>query len=221
MKPTHPDIDGKRFTIPQGADECFDRFLEGFSEPRQTILVELSEGIASGHQSAVAVTFDNVQAYLLELSRFIVIYQIHQSWVEVGTVLCKQSSLPPNRSHYFTSSLHDFIDPVVSTHPDIAEKEITYVSIDSSFASFANDECRAPCPTLLINEIENAIRLRHGEAQRVSLRGHPRPLWQLQTPLIRFHYQVLDDTIEVGTIFSTKTGACYEPSQDLLAEYTK
>ena len=221
MKATHPDIDDKHFTIPQGTDECFEHFLEGFSEPRQAILAELSEGIAARHQSAVAVNSNNGQAYLLELSRFIVIYRIQPAHVEVATVLGKLNPLRPNNNHYFTSTLSDSVDSAASTHPDIAGKHITYVNLDRSFASFASDECNAPCPTMLTEEIENAIRRRHHEAEQVSLRGHQRPLWQLQTPLLRFHYQVLNDSIEVGTIYSALTGTCYEPGQDLLAEYTK
>ena len=41
MKTTHPDIAGRRFSTPQGSEESFDRFLEGFETPRHELLAEL------------------------------------------------------------------------------------------------------------------------------------------------------------------------------------
>lgn len=222
MKAIHPDIVGRRLTHPQGADETFDHFLDGFTEPRHELLNELSDGIGTDHKRATPVYSSGEEpAYLLELTRFIVVYQLLPNTVEVFTIVSKRNPHQPEYCCSFTANATASDEPTAYSHPDIADKEITYVNLDSSFPHFAQEACASLNPNQLISELEDAIRLSHGEAKAIPLSGHPRPIWELQTPHLRFQYQVLDGKVEVGTMWSRSTGVSYEPGQDLLAEYTK
>ncbi len=104
MKTIHPDIAGRRFETPQGSDESFEHFLEGFGTYRQELLAELSEGIATSHSQAIPIsTCSEESAYLLELTRFIVVYQLLHDSVEVSTIVRKRDSASPDHIEYFTS----------------------------------------------------------------------------------------------------------------------
>lgn len=222
MKAIHPDIVDRRFTNPQGSDENFDHFLEGFGEPRHELLNEISDGIGTDHRRAAPIFISGDEpAFLLELPRFIVVYQLPPGTVEVCTILSKRNPSSPDDFTYFTSSLTLPSEPNATTHPNIEGKEIAYVNLDNAFSNFAQEACGGLCPTLLVDAMESTIRLRHGEARAVTFPDHPRSIWELQTPHLRFQYQVLDDKVEVGAIWSRTTGVGYEPGQDLLAEYTK
>lgn len=106
MKPNHPDIAGRRFTTPQGSEQCFEHFLEGFDQPRQALLAELSEGIAARHSQAIPISSCSEEpAFLLELPRFIVVYQLQHISVEVTTILCKRDPARPDHVDYFTSAV--------------------------------------------------------------------------------------------------------------------
>jgi len=222
MKAIHPDIVGRRFTHPQGADETFEHFLKGFTESRREVLNELSAGIGTHHRRATPIYSSSEEpAYLLELTRFIVVYQLLPGTVEVFTIVAKRDPHQPKHSCSFTATATLPDEPKASTHPDIADKAITYVNLDGSFPQFAQEACASLYPNMLIGELEDTIRFRHGEATAVPFSVHPRPIWELQTPHLRFQYQVLNSKVEVGTIWSRSSGVSYEPGQDLLAEYTK
>jgi hypothetical protein len=91
-------IAGRRFTTPQGSEECFEHFLEGFGQPRQELLAELSEGIAACHSQAIPISSCSEEpALLLELPRFIVVYHLQHGSVEVTTILCKRDPARPCR----------------------------------------------------------------------------------------------------------------------------
>lgn len=108
------------------------------------------------------------------------------------------------------------------THADIARKRIYYVNLDEAFFTFARVECGRDDVGPLLNELERTIRAQHGQAQRVlSASRHPRPIWELATSSLRFRYQVLAHTIEVGCIWSKATGRAYEPKHDLMAEFSR
>ena len=61
---------------------------------------------------------------------------------------------------------------------------------------------------------------RHGEAQEITRLDHPRSIWKLDIEDFNFFYQVLSTVIEVGDIVAKRTGSSFEPTQDLLAEFT-
>lgn len=106
MKTIHPHIAGRRFTTPQGSDESFEHFLEGFNTPRQELLAELSEGIATSHGRSVPInSHSDDPAFLLELTRFIVVYQLLANQVEVSTIISKRNSASPNEFAHFTSTV--------------------------------------------------------------------------------------------------------------------
>jgi hypothetical protein len=106
MKTIHPDIAGRRFSTPQGSDESFEQFLEGFNTPRQELLAELSEGIATSHGRSVPINSHcDDPAFLLELTRFIVVYQLLANQVEVCTIISKRNSVSPDDFAYFTSTV--------------------------------------------------------------------------------------------------------------------
>lgn len=106
MKTTHPDIAGKRFTTPQGSDGSFDHFLNGFETPRHELLDELGEGIAANHSRSVSINSHSADpTFLLELTRFIVVYQLLAHHVEVSTIVCKRDSAALDDFAYFTSTV--------------------------------------------------------------------------------------------------------------------
>ena len=106
MRTTHPDIAGRRFSTPQGSEESFDHFLEGFETPRHELLAELSEGIAANHSRSVSINSHSADpAFLLELNRFIVVYQLQHGSVEVSTIACKRDPARPEHVAYFTSAV--------------------------------------------------------------------------------------------------------------------
>ena len=106
MKTTHPDIAGRRFSTPQGSEESFDHFLEGFETPRHELLAELSEGIAANHSRSVSINSHSADpGFLLELTRFIVVYQLQANYVEVSTIVCKRDAAAPDDFAYFTSTM--------------------------------------------------------------------------------------------------------------------
>ena len=106
MKTIHPNIAGRRFNTPQGSEECFEHFLQGFDQPRQELLAELSEGIAARHSHAIPITSCSEEpAFLLELQRFIVVYQLQHGSVEVSTIACKRDPARPDHFDYFTSAV--------------------------------------------------------------------------------------------------------------------
>lgn len=105
MKTIHPDIAGKRFYTPQGSEQCFEHFLEGFDKPRQEVLAELSEGIATRHSQAIPISACSDElAFLLELPQFIVVYQLQHGEVEVSTIARKHDAAHPEHFNYFTSA---------------------------------------------------------------------------------------------------------------------
>ena len=65
-----------------------------------------------------------------------------------------------------------------------------------------------------------AFLARHGEAQEITRLDHPRSIWRLDIEDFNFYYQVLSTVIEVGDIVAKRTGSSFEPTQDLLAEFT-
>ena len=106
MKTTHPDIAGKRFGTPQGSEGSFDHFLNGFETPRDELLAELSEGIAANHGRSVSINSHSADpTFLLELTRFIVVYQLLTHEVEVSTIVCKRDAAAPDDFAYFTSTV--------------------------------------------------------------------------------------------------------------------
>ena len=106
MKTIHPDIAGRRFKTPQGSEECFEHFLQGFDQPRQELLAELSEGIAACHSHAIPISScSEGPTFLLELQRLIVVYQLQHSSVEVSTIACKRDPARPDHFDYFTSAV--------------------------------------------------------------------------------------------------------------------
>lgn len=77
-------------------------------------------------------------------------------------------------------------------------------------------------PHELVGVMEDAVRFRHHEATHFTQPGHPRPLWRLELETIRFTYQVLPgEDVEVGGLVCRLDGRPYEPSQDLLADFTE
>lgn len=221
MKTIHPDIAGRRFICPPDSDDCLDHFLASLKVPREELLSEVCEGISTEHSRATPTTSPGEEpAYLLELARFIVVYQLLPGTVEVFTILCKRDPDQLENPCYFTAAATNPSEPQAYTHPDIADKEITCLNLDDSFADFAYNACGSSNTNFLIDDLKHTIRFRHGEAKQVPFSSHPRALWELQSSALRFHYQVLDRSVEVGSLWSSTTGTCYEPSQDRLAEYT-
>ena len=106
MKTIHPHIAGRRFSTPQGSEESFDHFLEGFETPRHELLAELSEGIATSHGRSVSInSYCDDPTFLLELTRFIVVYQLLANQVEVSTIISKRNSASPDEFAHFTSTV--------------------------------------------------------------------------------------------------------------------
>lgn len=104
MNTRHPDIDGQRFSVPQGAEACFNHFIETSHENRSALLDELSDGITLGHGQAVPIaSAAQSPAYLLELERFIVLYTVSPHRVEVSTILRKRAARTHQDANYFTS----------------------------------------------------------------------------------------------------------------------
>lgn len=220
MKHAHPAIAQRTFTHPQGSEDCFTRFIRSFDVPPQQLLDEIFAGIGEHHGQAIPIAsaVPDEPIYLLELPRFIVVYRLLATTVQVGTLLGKRDFQRPDHIEYFTTS--EVLPPEPPVHADIADKPITYVQLDKSFAAFAVDACGAASADLLLEDLEDTIRARHGQARQVLLSAHGRPVWKLKTYSLRFQYQVLADKVEVGGIGSRETGHLYEASQYLLAEYT-
>lgn len=106
MKTIHPDIAGRQFSTPQGSAQCFDHFVDSFDEPRQELLAELSEGIAAHHSRSVSIaSHSDDPTFLLELTRFIVVYQLLANEVEVCTIVWKRNAASPDDCVYFTSTV--------------------------------------------------------------------------------------------------------------------
>ncbi len=105
-------------------------------------------------------------------------------------------------------------------HSDIKNKNIQSIyELTASFDLFAEDEGGVDGDTLWAR-IVKAILARHGEAQEITHLDHPRTIWKLDIEDFYFYYQVLAAVIEVGDIVATRTGSSFEPTQDLLAEFT-
>lgn len=223
MKHTHPHIAGRTFSTPQGSDACFQHFIESFDGSPEELLEELSSEIAARHGRAIpiATASPQEQPFLLEISRFIVVYTLCPGTVEVSTVLAKQDPAHPDDRHYFTATT-TLPEEQCDLHPDIAAKNIDYVNLDTAFDTFVFRNCGGQSADQLLHELEHTLRTQHGQAQpaRVCYQ-HPRTIWELSTPSLRFQYQILPDRVEVGGIWSIATGQVYEPKHDLLAEYTK
>lgn len=214
----HPDIATRQFTYPQDSEACFAHFSEGFAISPEELLTEIRDGIAARHGQAVPIgsPVPDQPAYLVELARFLVVYHLPTGRVEVATILAKHDLSRPDLLPYFSST--STLPDERRSHADIGDKPITYVRLDQAFLDFAVDVCQAASGDLLLDDLEDTIRGRHGAARRISWPQQPRPLWELETHFLRFQYQVLADRIEVGSIWSRATGVRYEPSQDLLAE---
>lgn len=106
MKHTHPHIAGRRFSTPQGSEACFQHFVDTADGSPEELLEELSSEIAARHGQAIPISTASPQehAFLLELSRFIVIYSFSPGTVEVRTVLAKLDPAHPDDRHYFTAT---------------------------------------------------------------------------------------------------------------------
>jgi len=66
----------------------------------------VSEGIAERHGQAIPISTCSAEpAFLLELPRFIVVYQLQPGSVEVGTILCKRDGTHSDHVDYFTSAV--------------------------------------------------------------------------------------------------------------------
>lgn len=105
-------------------------------------------------------------------------------------------------------------------HADIANKPIESIyQLTASFDLFAEEGADIDGDTLWANIVET-IQTCHHEATPETIPGHPRPIWKLDIAGFYFYYQVLSDRIEVGDIVSTATGFAFEPTQDLMAEFT-
>ena len=76
-------------------------------------------------------------------------------------------------------------------------------------------------PQELLSAIEHAILTRHREAIPYSNPGHPHTIWQLELKNVSFSYQVLPGDIEVAGLICRFDGLPYEPSQDLLADFSE
>jgi hypothetical protein len=105
-------------------------------------------------------------------------------------------------------------------HSDIKNKNIQSIyELSASFDLFAEEEGGIDGDTLWARIVE-AILGRHGEAQEITRLDHPRSIWRLDIEDFYFCYQVLSTVIEVGDIVANRTGSSFEPTQDLLAEFT-
>ena len=105
-------------------------------------------------------------------------------------------------------------------HADIKHKNIRSIyQLTASFELFAAEGADIDGETLWARLVE-AILTSHQEATPITYPDHPRPIWRLDIEDFTFDYQVLSTVIEVGDIVSTRTGLPFEPTQDLLAEFT-
>lgn len=105
-------------------------------------------------------------------------------------------------------------------HADIENKNIQSIyELTASFDLFAEEEGGIDGDTLWARIVE-AILARHGEAQEITRLDHPCSIWRLDIEDFNFYYQVLSTVIEVGDIVAKRTGSSFEPTQDLLAEFT-
>ena len=105
-------------------------------------------------------------------------------------------------------------------HSDIKNKNIQSIyELTASFDLFAIEEGGINGDTLWARIVE-AILARHGEAQEITRSDHPRSIWRLDIEDFSFYYQVLSTAIEVGDIVANRTGFSFEPTQDLMAEFT-
>ncbi len=105
-------------------------------------------------------------------------------------------------------------------HSDLTNKNIQSIyELTASFDLFAQIEGGIDGDTLWARIVE-AILARHGEAQQITRLDHPRTIWRLDIEDFHFFYQVLAAVIEVGDVVAKRTGSSFEPTQDLLAEFT-
>lgn len=105
-------------------------------------------------------------------------------------------------------------------HSDLNNKNIQSIyELTASFDLFAEHEGSIDGDTLWAR-IVKAILARHGEAQVTTRLDHPRTIWRLDIEDFLFYYQVLSGVIEVGDIVAQRTGTAFEPTQDLMAEFT-
>lgn len=218
---SRPDIAAHDFGHPPANDERFNRFVARCDASREELLTEIFTGLAARHGQATPVSYPpaDCPAYLVALPRFVLIYQFVLNRIQVCTLLAQSA---PHMRHQVACYLADWRFPhQPPVHPDVADKPITYLQLDHSFAPFASDICDAASAEALLDDLADTIRFRHGRARSVLWPGHARPLWELETHFLRFQYQVLRDKVEVGTIWSRDTGLVYAASQDLLARYTK
>lgn len=105
-------------------------------------------------------------------------------------------------------------------YSDIKNKNIQSIyEITASFDRFTEVEGGIDGDTLWARIVE-AIQARHSEAQKITRLDHPRTIWKLDVEDFTFYYQVLSTVIEIGDIVAYRTGSSFEPTQDLLAEFT-
>ncbi len=105
-------------------------------------------------------------------------------------------------------------------HSDLTNKNIRSIyELATSFDLFAQIEGGIDGDTLWARIVE-AILAHHGEAHEITRVDHPRTIWRLDVENFYFYYQVLAAVIEVGHIVANLTGSSFEPTQDLLAEFT-
>lgn len=98
-----------------------------------------------------------------------------------------------------------------------ADKAFDYVHLDLAFLRFA-DECSMDAEELL-RSIEEAIATRHHEAVLVANFQGRYQLWELETDVVSFCYQVQPERVLIGDLVCKSTMNGYEPSQDLLADF--
>ena len=104
---------------------------------------------------------------------------------------------------------------------ELAKKRVYFIlSIDEPhFVDFAG-RCGME-PEELLSAIEHAILTRHKEAKPSPQDGHSRMIWELELESVSFRYQILPGYIEVGDLVCKTDGLPYEPSHDLLADFTE
>lgn len=104
--------------------------------------------------------------------------------------------------------------------PAIKNKSIQSIyELNAAFDHFSQCEAGIDGDTLW-GRILAAILTRHDEAKALHHNNHPRPIWKLHIDDFFFYYQLLPTRVEVGHIVGTRSQTIYEPTQDLLAEFT-
>ncbi len=104
--------------------------------------------------------------------------------------------------------------------PAIKNKSIHSIyELNAAFDRFSQREAGIDGDALW-GHILAAILTRHDEAEALHHNNHPRPIWKLHIDDFYFYYQLLPTRVEVGDIVATRTQTVYEPTHDLLAEFT-